>query len=149
MTQKDTKMEVHVLEVTEDDTAQERLEHDQDEDIFTDGARDGPGFVYLLSEHNKTGGHPTSYYKIGVSSQPSKRKADLQTGNPRPLYFKGQPTRVTKILSAERSIHKAVASYAISLGGGQEWFCVPQQNWEHFWDSYQKAINLYTASNEH
>ena len=114
-----------------------------EDDICTDGARNAPGFVYLLSEHTQSNGHPTHYYKIGVSSKPTKRIADLQTGNPRPLVFQGEPTRVSKVISAERQVHKAVASYASGLGGGQEWFHVPQEDWESFWNCYQKALSAY------
>ena len=123
-------------------------EEEQEDEVFTDGARNGPGFVYLLSEYTKTEGQPTCYYKIGVSSKPRKRIADLQTGNPRPLYFKEKPTNVTRVISAEKAIHKAVGTYAVNLGGGQEWFHVPQHNWIDFWNCYQKAIEQYTRSTE-
>ena len=114
-----------------------------EDDVCTDGARNGPGFVYLLSEHTWSNGQPTHYYKIGVSSTPRKRIADLQTGNPRPLVFQGEPVRVSKVISAERRVHRAVGSYASSLGGGKEWFHVPHQDWESFWNSYQKALSEY------
>ena len=111
--------------------------------VFADGVRCGPGFIYLLSEQSKTDGQTTCHYKIGVTSNPAKRVADLQTWNPRPLYLQGEPKHVSRVLSAERSIHKAVGKYASKLGGGQEWFYVPQQDWKHFWECYQKAIKPY------
>ena len=119
-----------------------------EDDICTDGARNGPGYVYLLSEHTRSNGQPTHYYKIGVSSKPNKRIADLQTGNPRPLAFQGEPILVSKVISAERQVHKAVASYASSLGGGQEWFYVPQQDWESFWNCFQKALREHTENSD-
>ena len=119
-----------------------------EDDICTDGARNGPGYVYILSEHTQSNGQPTHYYKIGVSSKPDKRIADLQTGNPRPLTFHGEPIRVSKVISAERLVHKAVGSYASGLGGGREWFYVPQEDWKSFWDCYQKALSEYTENSE-
>ena len=118
-------------------------EDESRDEVFTDGARNGRGFVYLLSEQNRTKGEPTSYYKIGVASKPERRLADLQTGNPRPLCFKGEPARVTKVISAEKSAHKALSSYATNLGGGREWFQVAEEKWLDFWNTFQKAIEPY------
>lgn len=48
------------------------------------GRRKGKqGFVYLIGELEK--GQPTPYVKIGYSTKPDARPAELQTGNPRPL----------------------------------------------------------------
>ena len=118
------------------------------DEVFTDGAKNGPGFIYLLSEHSKTNGEPTCYYKIGVASKPERRLADLQTGNPRPMYFKGEPTRVTKAISAEKCAQKAVAVYATGIGGGREWFYVGEERWKDFWNCFQKAIEPYVTERE-
>ena len=119
-----------------------------EDDVCTDGAKNGPGYIYLLSEHTQSNGQPTCYYKIGVSSKPNKRIADLQTGNPRPLMFHDEPRRVSKVISAERLVHKAVGSYASGLGGGKEWFYVPREEWESFWNCYQKALSEYSENSE-
>ena len=140
-----TDFDAHLLQNTS--TSVEQLDYSDDE-IDTDGARNGPGYVYLLSEHTKSNGQPTHFYKIGVSSKPDKRIADLQTGNPRPLLFQGAPIRVSRVISAEKSAHKAVAYYASSLGGGQEWFYVSQQDWEKFWNCYQKTLSEYAENCE-
>ena len=43
------------------------------------------GFVYLIVEAKPSGELDLNYGKIGYSTNPSKRVAELQTGNPRPL----------------------------------------------------------------
>lgn len=138
MDQEEAKMDIE-----EQANRDKSAEEEEEDEVFTDGVRNGPGFVYLLSEHSQTDGQVTHYYKIGATSNPAKRVADLQTGNPRPLHLQGEPMYVSRVISAERSIHKAVARYASKLGGGQEWFYVPQQDWKHFWEGYQKAIKPY------
>lgn len=141
--QVESDIHVHV-ELLHGNLTREKADIYEDE-VFKDGAKNGPGYVYLLSERTRrNGGQPTNYYKIGVSSKPDKRLADLQTGNPRPLVFQGEPTCVSRVISAERAVHKAVELYASSLGGGQEWFHVPERDWEKFWNSYQKELSEYT-----
>ena len=137
------KSDYQRMEVREKVVPHDTPLEEEDDEVFTDGARNAPGFVYLLCERSSLEGESTGYYKIGVSCKPEKRLSDLQTGNPRPLHFQEKPTLVSKVISAEKSIHKAVSCYAASTGGGQEWFCVPQHNWKEFWNCYQKAIEPY------
>lgn len=71
------------------------------------------GYVYLIIEVNPGGG--LSYGKVGFSTNPKARVAELQTGNPRPLALhvmkKGTP-------DDEAALHAKYAANNIL----QEWF---------------------------
>lgn len=78
------------------------------------GERDGKqGYVYLIIEVNPGGG--LHYGKVGFSTNPQARVAELQTGNPRPLALHC----ITKgTVEDEAALHaKYIAENVL-----QEWF---------------------------
>lgn len=81
-------------------------------------AGDVPTYVYLVIEDLPGGG--INYGKIGFSTNPQARVAELQTGNPRPLkllyYMEGTE-------ADERALH---AKYA-HLNVLQEWFRITKE----------------------
>lgn len=84
-----------------------------------EGQREGKqGYVYCIREAIPGGGF--SHVKIGYSTNPWKRVAELQTGNPRPLALVSMKEGT---LEDERAIH---AKY-IRLNILQEWFTTTKE----------------------
>lgn len=71
------------------------------------------GYVYLIIEVNPGGG--LSYGKVGYSTNPKARVAELQTGNPRPLALHALKTGTVE---DEAALHRKYISNNIL----QEWF---------------------------
>lgn len=71
------------------------------------------GYVYLIIEENVGGG--LTYGKIGYSTNPRKRVAELQTGNPRPLKLYAAKLGT---LDDEAALHRRHIDKNIL----QEWF---------------------------
>lgn len=71
------------------------------------------GYVYLIVEVNRGGG--LTYGKVGYSTNPEKRVAELQTANPRPLAL------LYKMKGTEADEKRLHAKYR-SINVLQEWF---------------------------
>lgn len=107
--------------------------------IVPDGASNDEGFVYCIAEYED--GKETGYFKVGTANDPNKRLRDLQTGNIRQLKFwKDCKKKVLKQLDAEKAAHRALKEYAVNLGGGTEWFMVPQNKRDEFYRLFCEAI---------
>ena len=107
----------------------------------SDGASNDKGYVYCIAEYK--GGRESGYFKIGTAYDPEKRLKDLQTGNPRELKIWKEPQWVSQRLDAERAAHTALEEYKVNLRGGTEWFKVPQDEQDKFYDLFCKAIEQY------
>ena len=84
----------------------------------TDGgsiAQDGRGYVYFITEHGNTG-----YFKVGQTINPSKRRINLQTGNPRMLNMDLHV--VSDMDAVEGRLLEAMAERYPKTSGGKEWF---------------------------
>jgi len=70
----------------------------------------------------------TDYYKVGHPQNPHSRISDLQTGNPRKLIYlcSVQENESTD----EKKVHQHLADYRVELGGGTEWFKIPEGEME-------------------
>jgi hypothetical protein len=110
--------------------------------IVPDGATNDEGYVYCIAEYED--GKETGYFKIGTANDPEKRLRDLQTGNVRQLKSLNEyQAHVSQRLDAEREAHRALEEYKVDLGGGKEWFKVPQGEQKKFYDLFCKAIEQY------
>lgn len=109
--------------------------------IVPDGASNDEGYVYCVAEYE--GGKESGYFKIGTANDTEKRLRDLQTGNPRQLKTWKEPQLVSQRLDAERAAHTALEEYKANQGGGTEWFKVPQNEQEKFYDLFCEAIEQY------
>ena len=93
------------------------------------------GYVYCIAEYEDR--KETGYFKVGMTKDPDKRLRDLQTGNVRQLkYCKKE---VLKRLNAEKAAHEALKKYKVDLGGGTEWFKVPQNERDKFYRLFCEA----------
>jgi hypothetical protein len=109
--------------------------------IVPDGASNDEGYVYCIAEYKD--GKEKGYFKVGTAYDPKKRLRDLQTGNVRHLNIWKEYHLVSKRLDAETAAHRALEEYKVNLGGGKEWFKVPQGEQERFYDLFCKAIKQY------
>ena len=107
----------------------------------SDGASNDEGYVYCIAEYE--GGRESGYFKIGTAYDPEKRLRDLQTGNARQLKIWKECQLVSQRLDAETAAHAAVEKYKVDQGGGTEWFKVPQDEQDKFYDIFCKAIEQY------
>ena len=107
----------------------------------SDGVSNDEGYVYCIAEYED--GRKTGYFKIGTTNNPDKRLQDLQTGNPRELKIWKEPLLVSQRLDAEKAAHAAVEKYKVDQGGGTEWFKVPQDEQDKFYDLFCEAIKQY------
>ena len=76
---------------------------------------DGEGYVYFITESEGT-----SYFKVGQTVNPVKRRSDLQTGNPRVLDM--NPVSVSSMGSTEARLLQAMREKYSQASGGTEWF---------------------------
>ncbi|MCG8621957.1 MAG: GIY-YIG nuclease family protein [Proteobacteria bacterium] len=106
--------------------------------IVPDGASNDEGYVYCIAEYMD--GRETGYFKIGTAKDSDKRLKDLQTGNPCELKIWKEPQWVSKRLNAEKAAHAALKEYKVDQGGGTEWFKVPQDEQDNFYDLFCEAI---------
>ena len=101
----------------------------------------GSTAVYIFEEQDGSG-HPTGFYKIGVSvNLPYQRLQAAQTADPRPLVekkaFEGSPISesvLKQILNSDESgdwVHNP-------LGGGGEWYHVLDYN--HFENEVENMV---------
>ncbi len=87
-------------------------------------ANPNEGFVYLILEMPQQPGQDAAFYKVGqCRDNCQNRVGQLQTGNPRRLRLIGQHA-VRNMTEAERWLHRQLANYTSTLGGGTEWFYV-------------------------
>ena len=123
----------------------EILQAYQVEEAQTQGSKRKPtqtsGKVYLLSEHNQYGSK-TGYYKIGKTIQDVKKRiSDLQGGNPRKIE-EVESHQVSDMSEAETRAHQAVKKWntKATYGGGSEWFHVPQNEYDDFYNKFNDAV---------
>lgn len=76
------------------------------------------GYVYLIIEDLPGGG--IHYGKIGYSTNPAKRVAELQTGNPRPL-------RLLYAMPGTEDDERRLHAKYIKFNALQEWFVVTKE----------------------
>ena len=111
--------------------------------IVPDGASNDRGYVYCIAEYDEDG-KETGYFKIGTAYDPEKRLRDLQTGNAHPLkIWRDCKVEVLQRLDAEKAAKQAVEEYKVSLGGGTEWFKVPENKQQKLYDLFYKATEQY------
>lgn len=78
------------------------------------------GHVYLVRCGD------TEYYKIGFTTHtPESRLPALQTGNPLPLRLVDQFYGPTASAD-ETFLHRLLTPYSAGMGGGREWFYLPE-----------------------
>jgi hypothetical protein len=109
--------------------------------IVSDGATNDEGYVYCIAEYED--GKENGYFKVGTAYDPKKRLRDLQTGNVRQFEIWKECHLVSQRLDAETAAHRALEEYKVNLGGGKEWFKVPQGEQERFYDLFCKAIEQF------
>lgn len=99
-----------------------------------------PSYIYFIGEQSQ--GRDTGYYKIGKTKDLAERLENLQTGNPRKLYY-CYKWPVTDAVTAERIAHSAMAQYVTPDGGSHEWFFLGAENVRQFLEFVQKKISHY------
>ncbi|XP_038639449.1 uncharacterized protein LOC119956361 [Scyliorhinus canicula] len=86
--------------------------------------------VYLLREEG------SDYYKIGHFKDYEIRISDLQTGNPRKLICLCSTIMNDK--GDEKKVREALEQYKVDLGGGTEWFEIPEGDIEGACEAIRK-----------
>ena len=99
-----------------------------------------PSYIYFIGEQSQ--GRDTGYYKIGKTEDLDERLENLQTGNPRKLYY-CYKWPVTDATTAERIAHSAMAQFKTKEGGSQEWFFLGAENVQRFLEFVQNKISFY------
>ena len=99
-----------------------------------------PSYIYFIREQSQ--GRDTGYYNIGKTKDLDERLENLQTGNPRKLYYLYK-WPVTDAATAEHLAHSAMAQYVTKQGGSHEWFFLKTENVQQFLEFVQKKISLY------
>ena len=78
------------------------------------------GYIYIISQVDGIPANRKSYYKVGVSKDPDKRRDELQTGNPLLLVVE-EKKEVENMHRAEETVHDEL-EYSDFVLGGTEWF---------------------------
>ena len=82
-------------------------------------------YLYIIHEKG------THYYKIGISDDPDKRLADLQTGNPRELERISVMKFDQNVKDVEGNLQQELKRYRKGIKGGTEWFKFPERYTRH------------------
>ena len=104
---------------------------------------EGDGYVYLIAEYNEKG-KLTRYFKVGGTGEENRntRRNNLNTGNPRHLKVEYYEP-VTRTKDAENDAHKDLIDWRVNMGGGKEWYYVPENQFETFIIKFFHAIRKY------
>ena len=108
----------------------------------------GPGHTYIAREMVPNAANvfvPTGYYKVGgTGDTAARRRTKLNTGNPRHIHMLVF-TAVAQTRNAETAARNDVnlAHWRVNLGGGTEWYFVPPNQWNNFFNAYMNAINPF------
>ena len=105
------------------------------------GQRDAvsSGYIYILEEL-RSHGADRHFFTAGAATNVTKRRSELQLGNPRQLVVHRQ-RRVGDMTKAGRELLQGLAEYRNPHGGGSGWFQVRQNELAKFQATVKEILD--------